>query len=686
MSKLSSLAFFLVCAASWARADEGMWTLDNLPVRQMRQRYDFAATPQWLDGVRAASVRFNSGGSGAFVSPNGLVITNHHVALGQLQKMSGEKSDYVKEGFFARRLSEERPCPDLELNVLVSTEDVTGRVLAAIGRSASEAVQNSQRKAEISRIEKESFEKTKLRSDVVELYNGGRYHLYRYRKYTDIRLVMAPEAQAASYGGDHDNFVFPRHDLDMAFLRVYEDGKPLRSPAYFKWSKDGAKEGELVFVAGHPGSTDRLETIKQLEFKRDFFLPARLKELALRRKALAAFAGRGPEAARRARNKIWGIENRFKALSGELEGLGDAGLMAAKKSEEDSLRAAAAAKPDISSACAGAWDRIAAAQAKRAIRFKDLRYRGTADSRLAEMAQTIVRYAAEVEKPNDQRYEEFRDSNLDSLRLELFSPAPIYADLEEAMLALDLKESLDELGPDNPYVKAALGGKEPEVAAHELISGTGLADPERRKKLVAGGRKAVSASSDPLIVWARGLHPLYRELRQWREDELESVEALDGGKIAQARFAVHGLSAYPDATFTLRLSFGKVAGYEEGTSKVPYKTTFYGLYDRAASFDNQPPFDLSPLQAQRRGDVDLSTPLNFVTTNDIIGGNSGSPVFNRGGEYVGLIFDMNIPSLVLRYAYTEDRARAVAVHSSAILEGLRKIYRMYSLADELVAP
>jgi len=684
MIKLLMLLCALYFAAPGARADEGMWTLDNLPLKQLQERYNFTPAPEWLAKVRLASVRFNDGGSGAFVSPNGLVLTNHHVALGQLQKMSNEKKDYVKEGFFARRPMEEQPCPDLELNVLFSTQDVTARVLAAIDAKASDAVQNSQRKAEISRIEKESFDKTKLRSDVVELYNGGQYQLYRYQKYTDVRLVMAAEVQAAFYGGDYDNFVFPRHDLDMAFFRVYEDGKPVKSPAYLKWSRGGAKDGELVFVSGHPGATDRLMTIKQLEHERDYDLPTRLKKFALRRAALNEYSARGPEPARRARNKIFGLENSCKAYTGELQGL-DPKLMAAKKAEEEALRAAVAAKPELAFAAA-AWDRLAAVQEKLVARFKDLQYRGASDSKLAGIAQNIVRYVAEVEKPNEKRYEEYRDSNLDSLRFQLFSPAPVYPDLEEHMLALDLKESLDQLVPGHPYVKTALGGKDPHARARELVSGTALADPEQRKKLVGGGRKAVSASTDPMIVWARTLDPLYRELRKWREDEIESVEALEGNKLTKARFAILGTSAYPDATFTLRLSYGKVAGYEEGTTRVPYKTTFHGLYDRAASFDNQPPFDISPLEASRKGDVDLTTPLDFVTTNDIIGGNSGSPIFNRDGEYVGLIFDGNIPGLVLRFAYTEERARAVAVHSSGILEGLRKVYRMYSLAEELTAP
>jgi hypothetical protein len=548
----------LLLAAFPASADEGMWTLDNLPLTRLSNDYSFRPDPVWLEKVRLASVRFNDGGSGAFVSPRGLVLTNHHVALGQLQKISGEKSDYVKNGFFARRPNEERPCPDLELNVLISTEDVTARVSAAMDPKASEAARNAQRKAEIARIEKESFDKTKLRSDVVELYRGGRYQLHRYKKYTDVRLVMAAEAQAAYYGGDFDSFVYPRHDLDMAFFRVYEDDKPISSPAYFRWSQVGAKEGELVFVAGHPGSTARLTAYKRLERERDTVLPARLAKLARRRRVLEDYAGRGVEPARRARGRLIGIANRSKVLAGELEGLKDPGLMAAKKTEEDALRVAVSSRPELADTEA-AWKAWSAALDKLALRDKDLLYRSTDDSRLAALAGEIVRYSAEVEKPNAQRYAEFRDSNLDSLRLRLLSPAPIYPDLDEVMLATDLQESLEQLGSEHPYVKAVLGGKTPAVQARELVGGTRLIDPEFRKKLISGGRKAVSSCTDPLIVWAHGLDPLYRELRKWREDEIESVEADAGARIAQARWAVGGAATYPDATFTLRLSYGKVA-------------------------------------------------------------------------------------------------------------------------------
>ncbi len=667
----------LLVMASAARAEEGMWTLDNLPLAELKQNYDFEPTADWIEHVQLGSVRFNDGGSGSFVSPDGLVLTNHHVALGQLQKVSTEKKDYVREGFFARKPSEELPCPDLELNQLVSMENVTARVLKAVSADASEKERNEQRKAEMARVEKESTDTTGLRSDVIELYRGGEYWLYRYKKYTDIRLVMAPEMQAAFYGGDPDNFTYPRFDVDMAFFRVYEDGKPVHPQRWFKLNPRGAKENELVFVSGHPGSTDRLKTVAQLEFERDHELPTRLAMYALRRKAYQAYSARGAEQARRAKDRLFGIENALKAKTGEYEGLKDPALFDRKEREEKALRAAGDPSP---------WEKIAAAQKEKASRHKEYTYRRLSGSRLASYAETIVRYVAEVKKPNEKRYEEFRDSALESLKFKLFSPAPNYADLEQEMLAVGLKESRDMLGAEDEFVTLALDDKEPAARAAALIGGTKLFDVEFRKKLIEGGAAAVQASEDPLIVLARKLDPGYRELRKWYEDGIQSVEAIQGQKIAEQRFALYGKSAYPDATFTLRLSYGKAAGYEHGTTRVPYKTTFYGLYDRAAGFDNRAPFDLAPLEAERRKSVDLSTPLDFVTTNDIIGGNSGSPVLNRDAELVGLIFDGNIQSLVIRYAYTETEGRAVAVHSAAIMEALRSIYRMESLADELVPP
>jgi hypothetical protein len=663
--------------------DEGMWTLDNLPLRDLKRRFGFEPSPKWVEHVRLSSVRFNDGGSGAFVSPSGLVLTNHHVALGQLQKISTAKKDYVRDGFFARKPREEIRCPDLELNVLVSSVDVTRRVLKAVERDAPDKKQNEQRKAEMSRIEKESTDNTGFRSDVVELYQGGEYWLYRYKKYTDIRLVMAPEVQAAFFGGDPDNFTYPRWALDFAFFRVYENDKPIAVEHYFKWSKTGPKEGELVFVTGHPGSTSRLRTVRQLEHERDLAFPTFLKSMSRRRKAYADYAARGPEQARQAQDRIFGIDNGLKAIGGELEGLQDVKLFARLRDAEDALRRSVGEDKNLAKEHGGAWERIAGAQDKLARRHAEMSYRPLRGSRLGELARTIVRYVVEVKKLNEKRYEEFRDSALESLHHRLFSPAPIYPDMEEHVLAEVLAEAAEELPPGDKLVKLALAGKSPQRAAHDLIRGTKLADPKFRRRLIEGGQVAVNASKDPLIVWAQRLDPMWREIRKWYEDQVQSVEASEGNRIARARFALLGRGTYPDATFTLRLSYGRVEGYELGTTKVPYKTTFYGLFDRAASFDDRPPFNLARTVARRRDKIRMSTPVNFVSTNDIIGGNSGSPVFNRKAEYVGLIFDGNIQGLVWRYAYTDEVARAVAVHSRGIIEAMRAVYQMDELAEEL---
>jgi hypothetical protein len=693
-SRTSAAACSFLCIAALvassvvlpARADEGMWTFDNPPLKQLKEKYNFTPTKEWLDHVRLASVRFNDGGSGSFVSPHGLVITNHHVASGQLQKLSSAQKDYLKDGFYAKSQAEELKVPDLELNVLMSMEDVTARVQGAVKPGMSEAAALAARKAEAAKIEKESTEATKLRSDVVALYQGGEYWLYRYQKYTDVRLVFAPEKQAAFFGGDPDNFTYPRYDLDVTVLRVYENGRPLdTSKHYLKWNTKGADENELVFVSGHPGSTQRALTVAQLEFQRDVRYPAILKMLKRRLAVLRDYAGRGEEQARQANDEIFGLENAQKAYTGQYEGLLDKNLMAKKQRDEAEFRALVEQNAEWKKAYGDAWDAIAKAEQRRREMYKPLRYRTmtTSFSKLYDLASTLVRYAEEVKKPDAAREDGFHDAQLESLKLVLFSPAPTYPALEERLITDALAESLEELGPDDPFVKAALGGRTPAEVAKEVTANTKVGDPAFRKSLVEGGAAAVAASNDPMIALARKLGPMEREMEKKFDAEVQGALTAAGEKLGKARFAAYGKTAYPDATFTLRLSYGTVKGYPMNGTIAPPVTTFYGLYDRAYSFGLKPPFDTPARFIERKGQLEMKTPLNFVTTNDIIGGNSGSPVINRAAEFVGIVFDGNIESLVGNFVYDERVNRTVAVHSAGIIEAMRKLYDAGALADEL---
>jgi len=669
-------------------ADEGMWTFDNPPLKQLKERYGFVPTQAWLDHLRLASVRFNDGGSGSFVSADGLVLTNHHVARGQLQKVSSATANYAANGFFARTRAQEIKCPDLEINQLVSMENVTARVHGAVRPGASDSDALEARRGEIARIEKESLDKTGLRSDVVPLYQGGEYWLYRYKKYTDIRVVFAPEEQAAFFGGDPDNFTYPRYDLDFAIFRVYENGAPVKPGHFLKWNTHGAADDELVFVSGHPGSTDRQDTVAQLEYARDMQLPTVLTFLKGRLETLRAYAKTGPEAARQSADLVFGLENALKSYQGEYAGLLDRNVMGKKEAEERELRSLVAANPEWKTKYGPAWDAIAEAMRRSASTYKARYYAaiGRSQADLPAVALTIVLYVAEVAKPDAERMPGFHESQLESLRFSLFSPAPVYPEMDRALLASWLAEGLSALGPDDPYIKTVLGGRPAADVAREAIGGTRIGDPAVRKALVEGGSKAVDGSLDPLILLARKVEPLVREHQKWVETNVEGPLQSAGEKIGQARFAVYGKAVSPDATFTLRLSYGTVRGYKMNGTVAPPRTTLFGLYDRSFSFGQKPPFNLPDRFLKRRSLVDPTTPVNFVSTADIVGGNSGSPVVNRSGELIGLIFDGNIESLVGSYVYNEENNRAVAVHTAFISEALRKLYDATALADELERP
>ena len=673
---------FAFVLASAAFADEGMWTFDNPPVKLIQQKYHFTLTKGWLDHVRLASARLNDGGSGSFVSPHGLLLTNHHVARGQLAKDSTPEHDYIAHGFYARTQADELKAPDLEVNVLISTEDVTARVQAATKNAQSPDQEGAERRKIIAQIERESLDKTGLRSNVVTLYQGGEYWLYRYKKYTDIRIVFAPEEQVAFFGGDPDNFTYPRYDLDMALFRVYENGKPIDTPNYLKWNAKGAADGDLVFVSGNPGSTRRLDTVSQLEFERDQLLPTELTVLNSQHDTLSRFSATSAEHAREASSDIFFIENSLKAIHGELDGLQEKRVMDAKRADEEKFRAAVMASPELKSKYGTAWSDIAEAERKAASRVKDGFYHST-NSELAGFAATIVDYVAEIKKPDGVRLPGFHDAQLASLRFALFSPAPIYKDMEIARITGALAVDLQHVGADDPFLKIVLDGKTPAAVANQLITGTRLTDPAFRKQLIEGGEAAVAASTDPMMVLQRKLDPIRREYIKWVQDNVDNVLDRGGEELGRARFAIYGRNMYPDATFTLRFSYGQVKGYPMNGTKAPPITTFYGLYDRSASFGNQGPFYLPARFAEGRSKLDLATPFDFVTTNDITGGNSGSPVIDKDGSIVGLIFDGNIESLVGDYVYDIETNRSVAVHTAAMTEALRKLYNAQDLLDEM---
>jgi hypothetical protein len=679
---LGALALLLLVPA--AGADEGMWLFTNPPRKQLKQKFGFEITDAWLAHVQRASVRFNSGGSGSFVSPDGLVMTNHHVGLGTLQQISTKDRDYVKLGFHAETREQEVKAKHLELNVLLSIEDVTTRVNAAVKPTMSAGEAFAARRGMIAQIEKQSLDATKLRSDVVTLYQGGQYHLYRYKKYTDVRLVFAPEQQIAFFGGDPDNFEYPRYDLDICFFRVYEDGKPAKIEHYLKWSQAGAQAGEPIFVSGHPGSTQRSLTLAELDSQRDRISPFVLQLLYRLEVAYLAYSARSEENARRAKEELFSVQNSRKAYEGGMAGLLDPPLLTQKEAQERKLREETAMRSELKDVVP-AWDRIAEAQTvrgKHSIPFNMLERARGFNSRLFEIARTLLRAAEEKPKPNGERLSEFRDSGLQSLEEELFSEEPIYLDFEAVKLAASLTWLANLMGADNELVRKVLAGKSPSERAVELIEGTSLRDVAMRKKLYQGGKAAVNEAKDPMIELARLIDPEARAVRKIVEAQ-EEIKRQAHALIARARFALEGTNTYPDATFTLRLSYGVVKGYEDNGKQIPFETTFAGLFERSAEHHNKPPFDLPPRWLEAKSKLDLSTPLNFVCTADIIGGNSGSPVINREAEVVGLIFDGNIQSLVLAFAYTEQQARAVAVHSRGIVEALRKVYGANQLATEL---
>ena len=677
------LLLFGVSVRPIAFADEGIWLYNGFPKGRVAEKHKLKVADQFLERLRLGSVRLNNGGSGSFVSPGGLIFTNHHVASECIQKLSSKEHDYMNKGFYAATLSEEKACPDVEVNLLLQIEDVTAEVNKEVRSDTVPAEANRIRKAASTAIEKSCTQQTGNRCDVVNLYSGGMYHLYQYKKYSDIRLVFAPEVSIAAFGGDPDNFTYPRYCLDFAFLRAYENGKPAGTPDYLRWSKTGVKDRELTFVSGHPGTTGRLATLAALEFFRDVSYPRVLDFLSANIETLKEYSAESQENKRIAQDLLFSFQNGFKAYTGFLAGLREPELMNRKRDEERTLRDKVLAAAEGQAKFGGIWEEVAAAYQEYRQFYAEhmlLESNAARGSELFNLARKVLRYSEETKKPNDKRMREYVDPALPSLEQELYSPAPIHSSMEIAVLANYLRYIEKVLGPGHEAVKAALGGLSPEKAAEQYVKTSRLAGVDERKRL-ATDADAARTSTDGMMQLARRLDGPARTVRQRHEDKVEAVLNSSAARIAQARFAAYGAEDYPDATFTLRLSYGPVRGYRNAKGEaVPWATDFAGLYRRATGVE---PFQLPGRWLERKGALNLRTPFNFVTTNDTHGGNSGSPTVNAAGEVVGILFDGNMEGLPNRFVYRDERERSVHVASQAVVEALRKVYGAQRLVREL---
>jgi hypothetical protein len=663
-------------------ADEGMWTYDNFPTAKMQAKYGWAPDAAWLDHARLASIRLTLGCSASLVSSDGLVMTNHHCARDCVSNLSDAQHDYITKGFYAASGADEKKCPAMEANQLVKISDVTKDIEKATAGKSERAFHEAER-ATIAQIESTCATAADVRCEVVKLYRGGVYDLYKYKRYQDLRIVFAPEEDAAFFGGDPDNFTFPRFDLDTAFVRIYDQGKPLHTQTYLKFSKTALKEGELTFVSGNPGSTRRGDTLAMLDFQRDLSQPFLLNFFSEMRGLLTEYATKGAEQARTSKTLLFEIENSLKAIKGQQLALVQGSLIADKTRSEAEFRKRIAGDPQLAETYAGAWDAIAAAAEHRStLEVRDFLLEGAPSflSPLLGHATTLNRYAAEAGKPDGQRLEEYSDANFPALKLQIQSAAPIYPELEKTMLTWWLTKVREDLGTSDPDVIALLGKRSPEDIASALVDGSKLADAQIRGQLLADGPQAIDADHDPMLDFARILDAPARAVRADSEDNVRSVVTKNAALISKARFALEGTGTYPDATFTLRLSYGAVSGYRDNGRTIAPTTDFAGAYAHATGRD---PFKLPETWLAAEKSVDPKAILNFVSSNDIIGGNSGSPVIGRGGEVVGLVFDGNIQSLGGDFGYDGRDNRAVSVAATGISEALKNIYHADRLVKEL---
>jgi len=664
------LLLTLPCAA-----DEGMWLFNKFPRAAVKKAYGFTVTDQFLNRLQLSSVRFNNGGSGSFVSPNGLLFTNHHVGADCIYQVATKQNDYMKNGFAAASPAGEKPCPNLEVNVLLKIETVTGKIKAGTTDATPPADAARMRRSNTSALEKECSASGN-RCQVVTLYSGGQYDLYEYKKYTDVRLVFAPEEAIAAFGGDPDNFTFPRYCLDFTFFRAYENGKPVQVKNFLPWSKTGATNGELTFTSGHPGSTDRLATYSDLEFQRDVVMPFSLESNARLIKKLLAFGELDPENKRIARDLLAGLQNSVKARTGFLGGLKDSELMRRKLEQETKLRKAIGDDDAKQARFGKTWDEIAAALDEYKAFYATYSYLERAPgsgSELFGLAKGLLRYKTEKAKPNGERLREWNDANLDAMEQGLYSAAPIYPTLEKLTLTTFFENLVTTFGPTEPFVIQILAGRAPAAAAEFYVTNSKLAD--------VSVRKSPAAFDDPMMTVVQALEGPARNARKRYEDRVQAVTTASASRIAQARFAAYGDGEYPDATFTLRLSYAPIKGYTNAAGvAVPWASDFAGLFARATGVE---PFALTPNWLAAKSTLKLKTPYNFVSTADTHGGNSGSPTVNTKGELIGILFDGNIEGLPNQYLYRDTRGRSVHVASQGIVESLRKVYKANSVLKEL---
>ncbi|MEP6885530.1 MAG: S46 family peptidase [Gammaproteobacteria bacterium] len=678
--------FLLVLAcltALPAVADEGMWTFDNFPSSAIKQSYGANITPAWLDHVRLSTIRL-SNCTASFVSPEGLILTNHHCVETCLAELSSKEDSLVQTGFAAATRRAELRCPSQLADVLVGTENVTDTVSASIA-GLSDTAANDARKRTLTTLEQDCEQASikaksgKLRCQIVTLYQGGQYFLYKYKRYDDVRLVFAPEADIASFGGDPDNFQFPRWSLDFSMLRAYENDKPAVTRNYLPINFDGPSVNQLVFVPGHPGSTARLQTRAQLEFDRDLPLPVTLMRASELRGRFIQFGTTNPADERIVQAPLNSLQNAIKVRRKQLDALNDPTLLASKTEAEVKLRASAHLPGS------DPWHEIESATARERVMYLDYSFLENAagfTSALFRDARLLVRGADERNKPNVDRLREFTEASLPAIQRELYAQVPVYPELEVLTLSMSLERMREWLGPDHPIVRRLLSKESPDALATRLIAETKLDDAGVRKQLWLGGKPAVDASLDPMIELARAVDGEARAVRKRYEDQVQAPSAAASQRIAASRFKVYGTNIYPDATFTLRLNYGTVSGWEENGKPVEPFTYLDRAFERATGAT---PFKIPDRWMKVKDQLNMRTPFCISTNNDIVGGNSGSPLIDADGRIVGLMFDGNIHSIAGSYWFDASNNRAIAVHPAIIREALDKVYGEKSLLSELNA-